>query len=105
MIVILYSILNVDNFSFNKLSEGFNPHFLLIFLQSIKTLKCCDNIENMMVCEEHSICRVCNEIINSVDSSPEKCYEGGKNTCRTEINVSFTRERSDRIGISIPIIS
>jgi len=66
---------------FDSLNDYSNP-------QKIKTITCCDDIENMMVCEEHSICRVCNEIISSVDSSPEKCYEGGKNTCRTGMPTS-----------------
>ena len=45
-------------------------------------IKCCDNIDNYMPCEEHTLCRVCNQPINILNSNPEKCYEGGKQTSR-----------------------
>ena len=43
---------------------------------------CCSIIENIMVSEENTICRICNETINNICNKPEKCYEGGKNTSR-----------------------
>ena len=51
-------------------------------------IRCCDNIENYMVCEEHTICRICNQEINILNSNPEKCYEGGKQTSRVGMPVS-----------------
>jgi transcription initiation factor TFIIIB Brf1 subunit/transcription initiation factor TFIIB len=45
-------------------------------------VKCCSIIENIMVSEEKTICRICNETINNICNKPEKCYEGGKNTSR-----------------------
>ena len=41
-----------------------------------------------MVCEEHTICRVCNQPINVLNSSPEKVYEGSKLTSRVGMPVS-----------------
>ena len=54
----------------------------------IKDIKCCDDIENYMVCEENTICRKCGQEINILNSNPEKCYEGGKNTSRTGMPTS-----------------
>jgi transcription initiation factor TFIIIB Brf1 subunit/transcription initiation factor TFIIB len=45
-------------------------------------MRCCDNIENYMVCEENTKCRVCDQEINILNSNPEKCYEGSRNTSR-----------------------
>ena len=47
-----------------------------------KKSTCCDLIENRMICEENTICRICNETIHNICEQPEKCYEGGKNTSR-----------------------
>ncbi len=44
--------------------------------------RCCENIENYMVCDAYTKCRVCDQEINILNSNPEKCYEGGKNTSR-----------------------
>lgn len=50
--------------------------------------KCCDIVENMAVSDEHTLCRVCGEVINIISSVPEKCYEGSKNTSRTGMPTS-----------------
>ncbi len=50
---------------------------------------CCDLIENMAICEEHTICRMCGENIKQINSNPERCYEGGKNTARTGMPTSI----------------
>mgnify|MGYP000223961633 CR=1 FL=1 len=49
---------------------------------------CCSNLENWMVSDEHTICRCCNEEITILSNSPEKVYEGGKNTSRTGMPTS-----------------
>lgn len=41
-----------------------------------KEIRCCDNIENYMCCEENTICRICNQEINILSSNPEKSYGG-----------------------------
>ena len=46
------------------------------------TIRCCDNIDNYMPCEEHTLCRICNQPITVLNSNPEKCYDGGKQTSR-----------------------
>jgi len=72
----------------------FNEYFdSLDNLQDEKTdietdIKCCDNLENYMVSEEYTICRICNQHINVVNSNPEKCYDNGKTTCRVGMPVS-----------------
>ena len=38
-------------------------------------LKCCDNIDNYMPCESHTLCRICNQPITVLNSNPEKCYD------------------------------
>ncbi len=47
-----------------------------------KVIKCCDNIENYMVCDAFTVCRECGQEINILNSNPEKCYDGSKNTSR-----------------------
>ena len=47
-----------------------------------KKQSCCNMVENRMICEENTICRVCNSTINTICNKPEKCYEGSKNTSR-----------------------
>ena len=49
---------------------------------------CCNVIENRMICEEQTICRICKETINNICEKPEKCYEGGKNTSRIGMPLS-----------------
>ena len=44
---------------------------------------CCSIIENRMISDENTICRICQQPINNICNKPEKCYEGGKNTSRT----------------------
>lgn len=51
-------------------------------------IKCCDLLENYMCSEEHTLCRVCNQPINVLNSNPEKIYEGSKNTSRVGMPVS-----------------
>jgi len=53
-----------------------------------KEIRCCDNIENYCVCEENTICRICNQEINILNSNPEKCYDGGKQTSRVGMPVN-----------------
>ena len=53
-----------------------------------KKIKCCDNIENYMCCEENTICRICNQEINILSSNPEKCYEGSKQTSRVGMPIN-----------------
>ena len=50
--------------------------------------KCCDNMENYMMSEEHTICRICNQPINVLNCNPEKIYEGGKQTSRLGMPIS-----------------
>ena len=66
---------------FDSLNDLSNP-------QKERKMTCCNNVENMMVCEEISVCRICKEKIKCVASLPEKCYEGGKNTSRTGMPTS-----------------
>lgn len=47
-----------------------------------KIIKCCDNIENYMFCDAFTSCRECGQEINILNSNPEKCYDGSKNTSR-----------------------
>jgi transcription initiation factor TFIIIB Brf1 subunit/transcription initiation factor TFIIB len=49
--------------------------------------KCCDLLENMVICEESTTCRSCGQEINNISSCPEKMY-AGKNTCRTGMAAS-----------------
>ena len=51
-------------------------------------IKCCDQISNYMCCEENTICRICNQEINILNSNPEKCYENGKQTSRVGMPVN-----------------
>jgi len=44
--------------------------------------RCCDNMENYMVCEAYTKCRICDQEITILSSNPEKCFEGGKTTSR-----------------------
>ena len=74
-----YYFNNLDSFQ-KSIKEEENKNELKI--------KCCDNIENYCVCEEKTICRICNQPINVLNSSPEKCYEGSKLTSRVGMPVS-----------------
>jgi transcription initiation factor TFIIIB Brf1 subunit/transcription initiation factor TFIIB len=49
---------------------------------------CCSNLENWAISEEKTLCRCCNEEITILSNSPEKVYEGGKNTSRTGMPTS-----------------
>ena len=51
-------------------------------------IRCCDNIDNFMPCEEHTLCRICNQPITVLNSNPEKCYDGGKQTSRVGMPTS-----------------
>ena len=51
-------------------------------------LNCCSDISNYMICEEQTICRVCNQPINVISNNPEKCYSGNNLTSRVGMPVS-----------------
>jgi len=62
---------------FNSLDIYSNPKN-----DGVNEVNCCSIIENRMVSEENTICRICQQPINNICNKPEKCYEGGKNTSR-----------------------
>ena len=64
---------SLDSFQ-KKMHEDITPE---------KIIKCCDILENYMVCDEKTICRKCEQEINILNNNnTEKCYEGSKNTSR-----------------------
>jgi transcription initiation factor TFIIIB Brf1 subunit/transcription initiation factor TFIIB len=68
---------------FTSLDEYSNPQTDINIINN-----CCNVIENRMICEEQTICRICKETVNNICEKPEKCYEGGKNTSRIGMPLS-----------------
>jgi len=70
------------------MDQYFDNMDAIVNIVKVKGVTCCDLIENMSVCEQHTICQVCGEVIVSINQNPEKCYDGGKTTSRTGMPTS-----------------